>query len=397
MSLFKRSQSKHKRVLVVDIGSSSTAASLVDISASLDGIVHTPTILASFRNSFVIENEVRYEDLVDLIRKSLFASLGNIIDSKIGSPSEIYVVLNAPWYASQTRTISFKKTTPFVISEKMVNELSEKEVKLFKDSHLQEYGGDKPQIVEKTVQGITLNGYVVRNPFGKKTQELSLSLFLSIAPSHMMEMIHETIEKTFHISEVHFSTFAAGAMSTFNEAFISETDYLVLHIGNEVSEVSLVKNSFLSRTLTFPVGSHSMFRAMRDGGGMMNFDEARTKFNLWHSGHSHEVLNATLDPLMDTVSTSWLTQFQSAMIQFSGSLSLPNTVFLVAESQELASWYKEVLSKSDLHQYTMTTDAFNVIVINTEALHELVHYQDGVVRDPIMMTEVKFISRVISL
>src|SRR4051812_24493075 len=118
MGIFSKPQRKDELMLVFNISSSSVGGAL--FLAQNSGI---PKIIFSATEPLLVQEKVEADKFLDETIKTLELIAGKIYDTGLGAPKKIFCVLSSPWYASQTRTINFKKNTPFVFTEKLADEL----------------------------------------------------------------------------------------------------------------------------------------------------------------------------------------------------------------------------------------------------------------------------------
>ncbi|MBY0376483.1 hypothetical protein K2P96_00730, partial [Patescibacteria group bacterium] len=121
--LFSKSKKKEEIVMVFDVGSSSVGGALFKVQES--GV---PRIILSLREPIVLEAELNEDRFLAQTAKALEILAGKIATKGIGAPKKIFCVLSSPWYASQTRTISMQKNTPFVFNNKLADSLIQKEI-----------------------------------------------------------------------------------------------------------------------------------------------------------------------------------------------------------------------------------------------------------------------------
>ena len=134
MGIFSGTREKNELVLVFDIGSSSVGGAL--FWAQKSGI---PKIIFSAKEPIPLEENIDVDRFLLLTIKSLEAVLNKIHKAGLGAPEKIFCVLSSPWYISEARIINLKKNTPFIFTEKLADDLIQKEIKLFEEEHLIKY------------------------------------------------------------------------------------------------------------------------------------------------------------------------------------------------------------------------------------------------------------------
>lgn len=386
--LFSGSQKKDELVLVFDIGSSSVGGALFSMQKS--GI---PKIILSLREPIPLEQEVNSDRFLSLTVKSLELLAGRISLKGVGAPKRVFCVLSSPWYASQTRTISLKKNTPFVFNTKLADDLIAKEISFFEEEHLKKYLDAKSKIVAielKNMQTI-LNGYATPNPFNQKAQELEMIMFISMSGEQVLEKIKEAIQKHFSCEGIKFSSFTIASFTVARDIFAHHQDFLLIDIGGEVTDISMIKKEILRGSVSFPLGPNFMIRGVAEELGC-SLDEARSFISLFKDGHMDGGTEKKLGPVISKLRGSWLQKFQESLVNLSNDISIPATIFVNVD-QELSDFFSETIKSEQLNQYTLTESKFQVIFMGTEMLHGAAEIEKDVTRDPFLIIESIYINR----
>jgi cell division ATPase FtsA len=390
MGLFSNTRKESHIALLIDVGSGSVGASLVSYSYTKEGKQEKPVILYSLRKAFTLTESASYDQLVLLMKKNLREILGVIHDVKLGLPDKVYAVLSAPWYTSQTRTILYNKKPAFTVTEKLINELVKKEVEFFKETVSPQIEGEA-YIIENTIQSVMLNGYTLTDPINKKAEELKVSLFLSLSPRQVIDVIHEEVEQVYRLKKIQFSSGGACCFVALRDVFSNEDSFIVVSVGSEVTDVVLVRNHTLATTFTFPKGTHSVYRMISESLSI-DVGEARTHALLCENGHASAEMIRTISPLLLNARNEWTEMFSKSLSTFVNDLSIPHTVFVLAP-EDLGCWYRDSIVSESFHQYTLTEKDFNVILIGSETLHEYIIQKEGVAQDSFMSLQSLFTKR----
>src|SRR3989344_5279639 len=134
MRIFPLHKKKDELILVLDIHSASVGGALFFAGGS-----QIPRIVASLREFIPVEENVTPERIFTLLLSTLKSVLDKISNKKVGTPSRIFCVFGAPWHVSQTRIIKLSKDTPFVFTEKLADELTQKEIALVEAEYREKY------------------------------------------------------------------------------------------------------------------------------------------------------------------------------------------------------------------------------------------------------------------
>ncbi len=379
---------KEELVLVIDVGSSSVGGALFWAQGS--GV---PEIIFSIREPIALEKEINPERFLSLTAKALEILAGKIAGRGLGAPKKIFCVLSSPWYASQTRTISMQKNTPFVFNSKLADSLIAKEIGLFEEEHLKKYieGGSKIVAIELKNMKTTLNGYVTTQPFNQKAQELGMVMFISMSGEQVLQKIKEAVGSHFNCDHIKFSSFTIASFTVARDLFAHQEDFLLIDIGGEVTDIAMVKKEVLHESASFPLGPNFIIRGVA---AELNcgLNEAKSLVSLYKDGHADGEAEQRIGPIIIKLRSEWLKKFQESLASLSSDISIPSTIF-VSVDQDLADFFTETIKTEQLSQYILTESMFQVIFLGTEALHGAAVLEKDAVRDPFIIIESIYINR----
>lgn len=385
MGIFSTKKDDSKLVAMFGIGSGSVGGALVRFTKDAT-LSWTPHIVAQTRVPISFQPELDFDKFFTDMKKALSNCAENLYDKKIGAPEEVYCTLNSPWYVSETRTIHLEKSTPFLITKKIVDEMIDKELKLISDKYSKKYEGSytKPQLLEGKVLHSLLNGYGTDNPIGKRATSIDINLFISISPESCIQGIKESIESVFHNTKISYSSFISSLFITARDRYITAPSYLLIDINAEITDVAIVSNSVLSAMMSFPMGKNSVIRSIATS---LNKDEegARSLFRMYATGMLNDTEKVKVDQVLQKIHEDWAKLFRDAILSLPRTISLPTTVFLVGDS-DTASWFAQVLESGDYSQYIVTDKKFNVVTVDGKALLDMCKVTDGTC-DQFLMVE----------
>ncbi len=360
MGLF--SSKKEKIVAIFDIGSGSVGGALVSVPFDDKNL---PTIIKSTRTDIVTRKEVDFElFLKDMILALGFASKA-LYHSKLGAPDEIICVLASPWYVSETRMIKMTKEHSFTFTKSIVNELLEKEVSaldaLYKNKYENVEGTS--EIIEHPILGISLNGYQVDDPLGKRTRSVEMNMVISLSPKICLDKIKETIEKTFHHNDnITFSSFMMDSYIAVRDRYMSHESYLLLDIGGEITDIAVVSKGILKDSLSFPYGKKSL---LRDISNKLKIElrDAKEIFSLYNGGVISEKESARLEPVLNSIKESWMASFRECISALPKTLSLPNAMFITIDG-DIKDWFIKIIKDEEFVQSTLLNKKFAIIPLD---------------------------------
>lgn len=388
MSLFPKPQKKDELMLVFSVGSSSVGGALFLAKSS-----GTPKIIFSATQPLKIAENIEAAGFMSETIRALEYVAGKVYEAGLGAPSRIFCVLSSPWYASQTRTINFKKNTPFVFTEKLADELIQKEIKLFSDEHLAKYknSGDEVRPIELKSIKTMLNGYEAPNPLGQKVKELEMVAFISMSGEKILKEIEMAIRKYFHFDFIKFSSFAMVSFTVTRDMYPEEDSFQLMDIGGEITEIFLVKKSVLRESVSYPLGSNFLIRGVAAGLGC-TLDEASSLISLLKDGHAEKSIQKKLELVMSKLKTEWLKNLEASLAHLSKDISIPATIFIVVD-EDMSEFFDAIIRSEQFSQYTLTESKFEITFIGTEVLRAMSLFEGNAGHDPFVIMDAVYINR----
>lgn len=387
MGIFSKLKEKGELVLVFNIGSSSVDGAFFEVQSS--GI---PKIIFSVQELIKIEEKIDIDNFSLSMMKILEVVVNKIYKAGLGAPSQIFCVLSSPWCVSQTRIINLKKNTPFVFTEKLADELIKKEIKLFEEEHALKYGNsdNRVQMIELKNIKIMLNGYETSESLDKKTKELEMNIFVSICGEQVLKKIEDTIGKYFH-KKIKFASFLLSFFTIVRDMYLKQENFLLLEIGGEVTDISMIKKNTLRESASFPIGCNFLIRGVASGLGC-SLGEADSFISLFKDGHTEESVAKKLTLILNKLRTEWLKKFQDSLANLSNDISIPSTIYIVVD-KDLVDFFSETIKTEQFSQYTLTESKFKIIFLNAELLNGIVVFKENVFREPSLIIDSIYINR----
>ncbi|MFA5750770.1 MAG: hypothetical protein WC898_00560 [Candidatus Paceibacterota bacterium] len=354
-----------ERILIIDIGSSSIIGTLINADKK-----NTETIF-SLKEKIMFENETNISILLSSTLKSLNNIINGIYNKHFTPPTKIYCILSSPWYVSELRNISLSRNTPFLFSIKLADEMLKKETSLFQEECYEKYGNLREGIFEplelKTMKTV-LNGYETHSPFGKKVTDLNISVFVSLSNRVILEKIRNTIRKYFHGMELKFFS-SSFSLFVASRDLLREESFLMLDVGGDITEVSLIKKSELVATLSFPYGNNTLIREIAKN-TESDLQHALSSFFLHKERHMNSTFHKKMDLLISEVRKNWLKEFELTLSQITKDISLPSGIILLGEP-EFLDFFSSSIEMEQIHQYNWTTNKFHIVSLSRENTHTL--------------------------
>ncbi|MEK9182697.1 MAG: hypothetical protein AAB809_01320, partial [Patescibacteria group bacterium] len=317
--------------------------------------------------------------------KPLNVIAGKMSKMGIGAPEQIFCVLSSPWFVSQTRIINLKKDTSFTVTTKLIDDLIKKEINLFEEEHLAKYTetGNKIRLIELKNIKTMLNGYETVNPLDQKSKELEITVFISMSPEQVLSKIEETIKRYFHSGNIKFISSVMSSFAVVRDMYTTQENFLLIDIGGEVTDISMIKKSVLRESTSFPMGQNFIIRGVASALDS-TLGEAESLLSLLKAEHGDAPTEKKLNPIIEKLKMEWLKKFQEALSNISMDISIPATIFLSTE-MGFADFFGKIIKTEQFNQYTLTESKFEIIFLDTETLHGTAVFEKNAIRDPFII------------
>jgi hypothetical protein len=382
--LFKRKK-KEETVAIFDIGSGSVGGAIVHFPTEENEL---PIIIKTVRTEIDYINE---KLSVILFTKNMLKALGitaeALYHTKAGAPDRIICVIASPWYSSETRIIKMSKESPFIFTEKMAEELLQKEIKSITLNYNKKTKTlyNELEIMEQHIMDVSLNGYQVESPIGMHTKSVEMNMIVSFSQKFFLDKIRKEISKTFHAIPVSFSSFIVASYFAVRDKYISPDSYLLVDVGGEMTEVGVVLKGILKASLSFPFGKKTFFKYMCTK-LEVELRDAQELFNLYISGNLSAEKKKKIEPLFKSIENSWSESFRQSIGNLPHVLALPGTIFLTADS-DMISWFFEVISNEQFIQSMTVGNKCNVVSLKGVDFLKMCKIEKDVFCDPFLMIE----------
>jgi cell division ATPase FtsA len=210
----------------------------------------------------------------------------------------------------------------------------------------------------------------------------------------VLEKIQESINKHFHNKDIKFSSFLMTSFAVARDMFVHEENFLLVDIGGEITDISMVKKNVLRSSISFPLGKNFFIRGIKEKLSC-SLDEAKSFLSLYKDGHGSESVNERLTPVVLETKKEWLKKFQESLASITNDISIPSIVFVTVD-EDLALFFIETIKTEQFNQYSLTDSKFKIVFLGNQALHGIVLFGDDTARDPFLILESIYINRFLS-
>ena len=374
------SNNLNKTALVIDIGSASVTAAIVMFENSVS------TVVASVSTDIAILPDLVYDRFEKEMLKALDTTLNKILRSTFAKLDRINVCLASPWYASQVRVAKLARLAPFVASKSVLDDMIRRELKAFEEEEIKtkNLSGDAVRSIETQTIRARLNGYDTHEPLGVSAKELELTIFLSIASEPTLKNIEETISRVY-TAPVVFSTFLSMTYLVSRDYFPHQQNYMLIDIGAEVSDISLVKENGLQQSFSFPCGRNMIVRRLADG-LKRSLEESQSLWDMHVEGKTSGQVGEDTGRILTAVKNEWQTEFQKALYAASKDLAIPDVILLTVDD-DIAFWFSDAIKNEQFHQNTLADKEFKIYFMNSSLFHDALVFAEKVPRNVAIMIE----------
>ncbi|MCX6701959.1 MAG: hypothetical protein NTX96_02060 [Candidatus Zambryskibacteria bacterium] len=228
------------------------------------------------------------------------------------------------------------KDTPFVITRKFIDDIVSKEEELFKKDLLENYPEDvKNQfdVIEKSVIHTRINGYIVNDSIGRKTRVFDANIFMSAIVKDVRERIINIVLKHTHISpgKILMHTFPLVLFSTIRDNFTNDSDFILMDITSEITDVALVSDDVITKTNSFPFGRNSIIRQIAKVFNV-SLEIAESTLHMYMSSKVDDTTRLLMQNLFNDMEKEWEIYFKDMLLALSPNIILPKDVYITADS-----------------------------------------------------------------
>ncbi len=215
-----------------------------------------------------------------------------------------------------------------------------------------------------------------------------------MSDEQFLQDVKNTIHKNFHTENIKFSSFAMNTFALARDMFVEKEDFVLIDIGGEVTDLSLIRKEVLRESISFPIGPNFMIRGIALE-MKCSLDQAKSYLSLYKDGHAEAKIAKKLEDVISGLKADWLKSFQESLANISNDISIPATIFITVD-QELAGFFSEIIKSEQFSQYTLTESKFEVIFLGVQALHGNATFTEDVTRDSFLIMESIYINRYLS-
>src|SRR3989344_2116784 len=326
---FFKSKVSTTNILLFDIGSSSVNGFLI---GAVPG--KNPEILYSARSNLRLMDASSDKNPWRSVRGAMEEIVKNTKNAVKGAkPGRILAILSSPWFSSETRGAEVQRNLPFVITEKILDDVIDGEAQIF---------------------------------ISKKEMDLSLS---------KNELFHHFFGQV----PILIGTAPLILFNVLKENLNCDDGYVLVHIGGEVTELSLIRNCILEKVETFPRGGNFIVRRIAAAFNMEIEDAAsylRANTNGEISPNQKQ-----FEAVLDEAGKEWYNFLFKATEKLKSDTYLPQLMMFLGGASKISA-LKRAAESPELSAFTALGKPFNVRTLTPKDLENEIFPTSLDVKDP---------------
>lgn len=339
---------------------------------------NTPTIHYTVRKPIAFQHRVNPEILL-FDKKN---TLQNITEEvlRVGIPylklsldarvsiTDVYCMLGSPWYISKMHVLKIEKPDEFSVTERDIAALISEQEVAFKKTFKKEgdTGTDSLIVIEKKIVNTKVNGYEVNNVYLKKARTLELSLFMSAVEQRVLKHIRSVLNPAFSFRKLYFHSFPLAYFTVTRDIFHDLSDFLIVDVRGEITDVSLIQKNALSETVSFPLGRHFIMRKICET--LRLTPEVGASFiKLFNQGKTDGRTKNEIEAILSEAEGDWRATFRSATLDLGRHSLLPSRAYLITDfdfGSLIAGW----MAREKIDRLGISTEQFTVEYLNDEKM-----------------------------
>jgi cell division ATPase FtsA len=363
MSLFLGN--KEENVLLLDIGNGTVSCASVLYSEG-----RIPKFIEIERGFFPILEKPDPDRLGENMFSLLDETLSSLVKKKTGRIRHVAISLTSPWFVLKTKHINISKEDSFIITKTFLDSVVKEEERIFEDELREDSKDSKDsfEIIEKSIVHTKINGYDIEESMGKKTKALDSFLCMSISNSRVTEKIKEIVRKQTHLGDDNLSihTFPLVSFSVVRDVFGAISDFILMDVTSEVTDLTLVRDNVMRKVASFPSGKNFLLRQISKKLSV-SAEIATSTLHLYNSARLDKDTSQIIDEILYEVEKEWSIYLENALSEFSENMALPESLYLTSD-EDVRDIYSEFLKLSKTDSTSDFRKNLNLVYLNKKTL-----------------------------
>jgi hypothetical protein len=271
MGFFASTKNETRYGVMIDIGSGSVLAAIIGSNPEKS----SPDIIWSKRE----HSPLRQINSVSDSAKSVMTSLMNVLMILDGEGRKVFqektgqkklpflqVSIAAPWSYTATKTIAYEAKEAFEVTDTLVDELvrtADKKVEeeMIQNEKIHNLG---LEIISKTTLQVMANGYPIAIGEKQMTNSIKVVESSAVAQEYLINAIDDARNKILTKSNLEQYSFMLPFYFVINNSVATTSDYCLVDITFEATEIGIVREGVLNYCTHTPYGSFSIARELSE-------------------------------------------------------------------------------------------------------------------------------------
>ncbi|MDD5032582.1 MAG: hypothetical protein PHC85_00470 [Candidatus Pacebacteria bacterium] len=312
-------------IAVFDIASASVGGLLFRVKKDC-GV----EILTSVRLPVNFSKDEKRTRLWQNLKDGVKAVSEQLKKSPFPKPEAALCVFSSPWYAGQTKIIKVKREIPFKIDEKLLESLTKDEMGIFEKSWADTKDGNA-QFLEHTPTKAVLNGYDIKDIFGKTAKAAELHLYLSIIPGELENKIKKEILNDLKPDSIKLHSFAFAFFKVMENLIDMEKGAMFVDITGDITDVIVFREHSIEEICSFPKGEKFFARRIASA---LNLDEtdASNRLIQYQRGELDQYYGQKIKLVLESAAEEWGKSMESLFEEMSKDRLLPQNLYFCGQA-----------------------------------------------------------------
>ncbi len=381
MKLFSKKQKRSDIKIVLDIRSSSIGAAVVTQAKDEDPIIHWTNRVRVFPetsgevNALIVQTYKQIDNVLqDVVIKGIPAISGvNLNDRSI---DEVCCAFASPWYESKIKNFEVKGKGEIHFTKEYFNKVLNKE-------HLMDKVPSGRVQIDKKILSVLMNGYETDDPFDKKADHLILSFYSSFVSKKTKDDLEHRIKKYLHTKRIVLSTHPLATISAIKSIFNALSNFVLIDVGGEITDIALFKKSMLHSLVTVPHGINFFIREVSEKCSI-DRENAISQLNAVCDDRFDKKCIESTTAIVENAKTTWLSKIKETVDREWQGETVPPTIFVTVDN-EAQSLMKKLLLSKESYIDTLKINREPILhIINTNTVKELCQYGKEVKHDALL-------------
>ncbi|MCB9810905.1 MAG: hypothetical protein H6779_00610 [Candidatus Nomurabacteria bacterium] len=269
MGFFSSSDDSIEYAAVIDIGSGSVLASIVesDVNKTHPNIIWAKREYSPLKQIDSLSKSIKNVMTSFMSVMMLLDSEGRARLKEVAPRAKIktlQVTIVAPWSYTVSKTILYSKENEFSVTKGLLDELlrmaeQKVQVELKENEKIHEQG---LELISRTTADVIANGYSVRVSSRQKAKSLKVVQLNAITQESIVQEVEEVKDKLFPAADPELYSFMMAFYYTISDLYPEQREYCLVDVTYEATEIGVVRDGILQYCTNIPFGSISLAREL---------------------------------------------------------------------------------------------------------------------------------------